>query len=124
MGSVNYMQRVGHSSCIRCDFETSDEMSFEEQDAALMAHLAEKHPDWMTDGATLKKPEPCPSYNGNGGYDNTSARRGHSSAFQALEEFANFRKAGSTVHAPGCECGFCKFGDTKGSSSMSWSNSQ
>jgi hypothetical protein len=25
-------------------------MSFEEQDAAMMTHLAEKHPDWMTDG--------------------------------------------------------------------------
>ena len=43
-------QRVGHSSCIRCDFTTTDEMSFDEQDAALMAHLTEKHPDWMTDG--------------------------------------------------------------------------
>ena len=45
------LQQVEHSSCIRClDFETSDGMSFEEQDTALRAHLAEKHPDWQTDG--------------------------------------------------------------------------
>ena len=45
------LRRVGHSSCIRClDFETSDGMSFEEQDAALRAHLNEKHPGWQTDG--------------------------------------------------------------------------
>jgi hypothetical protein len=91
MGSVNYMQRVGHSSCIRCDFETSDDMPFEEQDAAMMAHLAEKHPNWMTDGAMAKLPKPCPTCGGTG-YDN---------------------KAGSTVHAPGCECNFCKMGDTR-----------
>ena len=50
MPEINYMQRVGHSRCIRCDFETSDEMSFEQQDAAIMAHLTEKHPNWMIDG--------------------------------------------------------------------------
>ena len=50
MIAMNYMRRIGHSSCIRCDFETSDDMSFAEQDKAIMDHLAEKHPDWMTDG--------------------------------------------------------------------------
>ena len=48
----NFMQRVGHSSCIRCDFETDDAMSFEAQDAAMMAHLAEKHPNWQTEKLT------------------------------------------------------------------------
>lgn len=50
MVNMNYMQRVGHSSCIRCNFETDDKMSFQEQDEAMRVHLAENHPDWMTDG--------------------------------------------------------------------------
>lgn len=50
MARNNYMQRVGKSSCIRCDFETDEKMSFQEQDAAMLDHLTEKHPDWMTDG--------------------------------------------------------------------------
>ena len=49
MSSANYMQRIGHSRCIRCEFETTYEMSFAEQDAALMAHLEEAHPNWMFD---------------------------------------------------------------------------
>jgi chromosome segregation ATPase len=52
MASNNFMQRVGHSSCIRCDFETDDAMSFVEQDAAMMAHLADKHPNWHTEKLT------------------------------------------------------------------------
>jgi hypothetical protein len=47
MKAVGYMQRVGHSRCVRCDFETRDDMSFEEQDAAMMIHLEKMHPDWM-----------------------------------------------------------------------------
>lgn len=47
MTTVNYRQRVGHASCVRCDYVTRDEMSFEEQDAAMMKHLEEKHPNWM-----------------------------------------------------------------------------
>lgn len=50
MASNNFMQRVGKSSCVRCEFETDESMSFAAQDAAMMAHLAEKHPGWMTDG--------------------------------------------------------------------------
>jgi hypothetical protein len=65
MEQVNFLQRVGHASCIRCDFETSDRMSFEEQNAAMNAHLTEKHPDWMTDGgASIRKdrlPKPAPT---------------------------------------------------------------
>lgn len=63
MGSMNYMQRVGHSSCIRCNFETDDEMSFQDQDAAMMVHLAENHPDWQTDGGAsiLKDRMPKPN---------------------------------------------------------------
>ena len=57
---VNYMQRVGHVRCIRCAFETSDDMTFDQQDAALMLHLAEKHPNWMFDGAGQKPAEPSP----------------------------------------------------------------
>ena len=112
MDSVNYMQRVGHSSCIRCDFETSDEMPFKEQDAAMMAHLAEKHPNWMTDGVTMQERpsdwKPLTTY-----------QEG-----DVVTPFGTISKAGSTVHKVGCLCGFCKMGDTKGSSSMSWSNSQ
>jgi hypothetical protein len=52
MASNNFMQRVGHSSCIRCDFETDDAMSFAEQDAAMMAHLADKHPNWEMEKLT------------------------------------------------------------------------
>jgi hypothetical protein len=48
--TANFMIRVGHSSCLRCEFETDEEQSFEKQDAAMMAHLKEKHPEWMTDG--------------------------------------------------------------------------
>jgi hypothetical protein len=54
------IQRVGHVSCIRCDFETTDEMSFADQDAAMVAHLAEKHPDWMIDGGASILPERMP----------------------------------------------------------------
>ena len=65
MGQINFLQRVGHASCVRCDFETSDSMSFEEQDTAMNAHLTEKHPDWMTDGgASIRKdrlPKPAPT---------------------------------------------------------------
>ena len=131
MGSVNYMQRVGHSSCVRCEFETSDEMSFEEQDAAMMAHLAEKHPDWQTDGGAsiLKKRLP----GGNAEVAMRAVMRTVSDytsqmdkeelaqfasslttyALRLKEEFADFRKVGSTVHAPGCECSFCKMGSTR-----------
>ena len=56
MGSNNYyMQRIGQSSCIRCEFETNEKMSFAEQDAAMMAHLVEKHPDWMTEPLTRQQ---------------------------------------------------------------------
>ncbi len=55
MGHANYMQRMGHSSCIRCDFETSDDMTFEQQDAALHAHLELAHPDWMTTPLTSEQ---------------------------------------------------------------------
>lgn len=51
--SVGYVQRVGVSSCIRCEFKTSAEMSFAEQDSAMMAHLAGKHPGWMTENLSL-----------------------------------------------------------------------
>ena len=47
---ANYLRRVGFSRCIRCDFTTEGIESFTEQDKALDAHLAEKHPGWMTDG--------------------------------------------------------------------------
>ena len=50
MSGVGFLQRVGHCSCVRCEFETSDDMTFEEQDEALMKHLEEQHPGWMTDG--------------------------------------------------------------------------
>jgi len=53
--SMNYMQRVGKSSCIRCDFETDESQSFAEQDAAMHAHLAEKHPNWMTEPLTAEQ---------------------------------------------------------------------
>lgn len=56
---MNYMQRVGHSRCVRCDFETSDDMTFEQQDAAMMAHLADRHPNWMAEQVTAEpSPEP------------------------------------------------------------------
>jgi len=55
MASINYLQRIGKSSCIRCDFETDENTSFAEQDAAMMAHLAEKHPNWMTEGLTKEQ---------------------------------------------------------------------
>ena len=56
MASINYhIQRIGKSSCIRCEFETNEKMSFAEQDAAMMAHLAEKHPDWMTEPLTRQQ---------------------------------------------------------------------
>ena len=63
MGSMNYMQRVGHTSCLRCEFETSDDMSFQEQDAAMDAHLAEFHPNWMTDGGASILKERMPRSN-------------------------------------------------------------
>jgi len=50
VGQTNYMHRMGHVSCIRCDFETSDDMSFEEQDAIMITHLTVCHPNWQTDG--------------------------------------------------------------------------
>jgi hypothetical protein len=53
--AMNYMRRVGKSSCIRCEFETDEAQSFAEQDAALMAHLAEKHPNWMTEPLTAEQ---------------------------------------------------------------------
>ena len=46
----NYAQRVGKSSCVRCDFDTDESMSFADQDEAMRAHLEEKHPGWQTDG--------------------------------------------------------------------------
>ena len=55
MASINYLQRIGKSSCIRCEFETNEKMSFAEQDAAMMAHLVEKHPDWMTEPLTRQQ---------------------------------------------------------------------
>ncbi len=45
-----YVQRTGHSRCVRCDFETSDAMSFEQQDIAMHQHLDEVHPGWLLDG--------------------------------------------------------------------------
>lgn len=42
--------RVGFSRCIRCEFTTEGVDSFDAQDKAMDAHLAEKHPGWMTDG--------------------------------------------------------------------------
>lgn len=44
--SQGYLQRVGHSKCIRCPFETSDEMSFAQQDEAMERHLGVAHPGW------------------------------------------------------------------------------
>ncbi len=44
------LQRIGHVSCVRCNYETLDSMTFEEQDIVMKEHLADKHPDWMTDG--------------------------------------------------------------------------
>lgn len=41
--------RVGNSSCSRCEFETDPALSFEDQDASMMKHLEEKHPNWMTE---------------------------------------------------------------------------
>ena len=58
--SCNFMQRVGASSCIRCDFKTDESQSFAEQDAEMMAHLTEVHPNWMFDKAhapVQKSPE-------------------------------------------------------------------
>ena len=55
VGERNYMQRVGKSSCIRCEFETDEAQSFAEQDVAMMAHLAEKHPNWMTEPLTAEQ---------------------------------------------------------------------
>ena len=46
----NYAQGVGKSSCVRCDFDTDESMSFADQDEAMRAHLEEKHPGWQTDG--------------------------------------------------------------------------
>ena len=48
--SVNYMQRVGPDSCIRCDFVTDANKSFTEQDIDMHIHLDEKHPGWLLDG--------------------------------------------------------------------------
>lgn len=56
----NYLQRVGHSSCIRCDFETSGQMTFDEQDRAMMEHLAAEHPGWQTDGGKSIKQDRLP----------------------------------------------------------------
>ena len=50
--SVNYMQRVGPDSCIRCDFVTNASKSFAEQDADMHKHLDEKHPGWLLDRVT------------------------------------------------------------------------
>ena len=52
MAQANFMQRVGKSSCIRCEFETDETMSFADQDAALMAHLKVAHPRWMLEPLT------------------------------------------------------------------------
>jgi hypothetical protein len=52
MATMNYMQRVGRSYCIRCDFETDEAQSFIEQDEAMSKHLAEKHPNWLTEPMT------------------------------------------------------------------------
>ena len=52
MASANFMQRVGKSSCIRCEFETDESMSFEAQAAAMTAHLEEKHPNWLSEPLT------------------------------------------------------------------------
>ena len=49
MDSMNYLQRVGNTRCIRCDFETDASKPFAEQDADLMEHLTAKHPNWMFD---------------------------------------------------------------------------
>ncbi len=53
--SALYMQRVGHSRCVRCDYETSDSMSFAEQDAAMHKHLDSEHPGWLLDGSGKNK---------------------------------------------------------------------
>jgi hypothetical protein len=50
MSAANYMMRTGHSSCLRCEFETRDDMPFNEQDEVMRKHLEDAHPDWMTDG--------------------------------------------------------------------------
>lgn len=52
MANANFMMRVGKSSCIRCDFETDEAMSFTAQDAAMMEHLKVAHPKWMTEPLT------------------------------------------------------------------------
>ena len=49
--SVNYMQRVGPNSCIRCNYVTDASKSFFEQGADLHKHLDEEHPGWLLDGA-------------------------------------------------------------------------
>jgi len=52
MANVNYMQRVGKSSCIRCDFETDETQSFAAQDLAMSLHLNEAHPNWQIEALT------------------------------------------------------------------------
>jgi hypothetical protein len=54
--SVNYMQRVGPDSCVRCDFVTDASKSFAEQDADMHKHLDEQHPGWMLDGLRSAQP--------------------------------------------------------------------
>ncbi len=49
MTTANYMQRMGFSRCVRCEFTTEGIVDFAEQDKAMMAHLSEKHPNWMTE---------------------------------------------------------------------------
>lgn len=131
MSANNYMQRMGPSSCVRCDFETSDETPFEEQDAAIHAHLEEEHPDWMTDGGAsvlkhrLAGWQSSPMYQVGdtvqpfGVVAETSKVGGAIDALGVQWSVGidvaaeGSDRTGYTVHEIGCTCGFCKMGSTK-----------
>lgn len=129
MGSMNYLQRVGHSSCIRCNFETNDKMSFAAQDAAMLAHLAEFHPDWQTDGGASILPKRLPrskedvlrqarealEFNFSDCVPelNCGECEKRREAIAAINVILGEPLPGSTVHEPGCPCGFCKMGSTR-----------
>lgn len=58
---LNYMQRIGNSRCVRCDYQTSASDSFEKQDKDLMDHLAAVHPSWMLEGVQQSATKPLAS---------------------------------------------------------------